>query len=135
MHSPFCADDETQPLFTTRHVLYTAENRIQIQPWVVLCCEYNTIMRIYTKIQLILESNLGFSRFYQYHPNVLQNRSTARGCLGRDVSSFNPMVYQVVNHNNIQPMVEYCSRIQRKMICAQIFLYVTNSHNHQKTAG
>jgi len=49
-------------------------------------------------------------------------------------SSFNAMVHKVVNHNNVQPMVERCDRIQRKMICAQIFLYVTNSHNHQKTA-
>ena len=110
------------------------ENSGQIQPQVVFCCKYNIVMRIQTKIQLILESNLVFQRFYQYHPNVLQNRSAARGCLGRDVSSFNPMVYQVVNHNNIQPMVERCDRIQRKMICAQIFLYVINSHKHQKIA-
>ena len=39
-----------------------------------------------------------------------------------------------VNHNNVQPMVERCDRIQRKMICAQIFLYIANSHNRHKTA-
>ena len=45
------------------------------------------------------------------------------------------MVYQVVKHRKIQPTVERCDRIQRKMICAQIFLYVTNSHKHRKTTG
>ena len=39
---------------------HTPENNGHIQPQVVLLCEHNTIMRIYTKIQLILESNLGF---------------------------------------------------------------------------
>ena len=39
---------------------YAAENSGQIQPWVVLCCKHNITMRIYTKIQLILESNLVF---------------------------------------------------------------------------
>ena len=42
---------------------YAAENSNHIQPQVVLLCEHNTIMRIYTKIQLILESNLDFQGF------------------------------------------------------------------------
>ena len=58
--------------FTPRHVLYTAENRTQIQPQVVLCCEYNTIMRILNKIQLMVEFSLGF--FYGF-TNIVQTYS------------------------------------------------------------
>ena len=42
---------------------YVPENRKWIQPVVVFCCKHNIIMRIYTKIQLILESNLDFQGF------------------------------------------------------------------------
>ena len=58
---------------------YAAENSNHIQPQVVLLCEHNTIMRIYTKIQLILESNLDFQDLCQYLPNVPKNRSTTNG--------------------------------------------------------
>ena len=52
---------------------HTPENNGHIQPQVVLLCEHNTIMRIYTKIQLILESNLDFQGFInidQTHPEI-----------------------------------------------------------------
>ena len=39
---------------------HAPENSGLIQPWVVLCCKYNIIMRIYTKIQLMLELCLDF---------------------------------------------------------------------------
>ena len=64
-------------------------------------------MRIYTKIQLVIELKLVFLRGYQRHPNTSETRSTAPGCLGHCVSSFNMMVYQVVNHNIIQFVVEF----------------------------
>ena len=50
----------------------TPENNGQIQPQVVLCCKHNVTMRIYTKIQSILESNLDFQGFINItptHPN------------------------------------------------------------------
>ena len=80
-------------------------------------------MRIYTKIQLVVELNLVFLRVYQHRPNVLQKRSATRGCLGRGVSSFNELIHRVVNRNNIQPMVEHCDRIwQKNDMCANIFI-------------
>ena len=95
MHSPFCADDETQPLFTTRHVLYTAENRIQIQSQVVLCCKYNVTMRIYTKIQSIVESMISFVRETKREQMFLQT----------DTSSYVPE-----NRKGIQPVVVFCCK-------------------------
>ena len=59
---------------------------------------------------------------------------TTYGCYVWIFSSFNVMVYQVAKHSNVQPMVECCDRIQRKMICVQMFLYIANSHNRHKTA-
>ena len=62
----FCADDEMQPVFLRPDTfLYTAENGELIQPQVVFCCKYNVIIRIYTKIQPILESNLDFPRCFK----------------------------------------------------------------------
>ena len=42
--------------------LYAAENSDHIQPQVVLCREYNAIMRIYTKIQPTLKYTAYFVR-------------------------------------------------------------------------
>ena len=64
-------------------------------------------MRIYTKIQLVVELNLVFLRVYQRHPNAPETRGTARGCLGHGVLSFNVLVHWVVNHDKIQPTVVF----------------------------
>ena len=51
---------------------YAAENNNWIQLVVVFWFKHNITMRIYTKIQLILESNLDFQGFInviQTHPN------------------------------------------------------------------
>ena len=60
-------------------------------------------MRIYTKIQLVVELNLVFYGFI----NVTQTHPKPEVKPVHGVSSFNMMVYQVVNHNNIQPVVEF----------------------------
>ena len=94
MHSPFCADDETQTIFLqTDTSSYAAENSGLIQPWVVLCCEYNTIMRIYTKIQSIVESMISFVRITKHGQMFLQP----------DMSSYVPE-----NSGLIQPWVVLC---------------------------
>ena len=84
----------------------------------------------------MVELNLVFLRVYQRHPNTSETRSTARSCLGRDVSSFNPMVYQVVKHSKIQPMVESWGNFVRVAEYRQIFLrpdmssYAAENSNH-----
>ena len=55
---------------------HTPENNGHIQPQVVLLCEHNTIMRIYTKIQLILEFNLGFQGFANVAPTNQPRNTT-----------------------------------------------------------
>ena len=55
---------------------HAAKNRKWIQPVVVLCCKHNTIMRIYTKIQLILEFNLGFQGFANVAPTNQPRNTT-----------------------------------------------------------
>ena len=51
---------------------HTSENNGHIQPQVVLLCEHNITMRIYTKIQLVVELNIvffyGFINVIQTHP-------------------------------------------------------------------
>ena len=96
---------------------YAPENSDYIQPQVVLCCKYNVTMRIYTKIQLILESNLDFQGFInviQTHPNpevqpmvefrVSFIRVTKRGqiFLRPDMSS-----YAAENSDHVQPVVVF----------------------------
>ena len=55
---------------------HTPENNGHIQPQVVLLCEPNTIMRIYTKIQRILEFNLGFQGFANVAPTNQPRNTT-----------------------------------------------------------
>ena len=88
---------------------YVPENRNWIQPVVVFCCKHNIIMRIYIKIQLVVEFRLGFLRVYQRHPNTSETRSTARGSHGYDVSSFNVLVYWIVNHDKFNPRLYFRS--------------------------
>ena len=88
---------------------HAAENSGQIQPQVVFCCKHNIIMRIYIKIQLVVEFRLGFLRVYQRHPNTSETRSTARGSHGYDVSSFNVLVYWIVNHDKFNPRLYFRS--------------------------
>ena len=87
--------------------------------------------QIQVVVQPMIESGLGFLMFITFW---IPHHITTSGCYVWIFSSFNVMVYQVAKHSNVQPMVECCDRIQRKMICVQMFLYIANSHNRHKTA-
>ena len=105
----FCAPD----IF-----LYIPENSGQIQPVVVFCCKYNVIIRIWTNIQPMVEFGLGFLMFITFW---IPHHITTSECYVWIFSSFNVMVHRFVNHNNVQPVVECCDRIQRKMIYVKCF--------------
>ena len=105
---------------------YAAENNNWIQLVVVFWFKHNITMRIYTKIQLILEFNLGFQGFANVAPtnqprnttydwtwswifdiyNVLNATPCSNPCLLLVRVRFDMMVYQVVKYDKIQPMVE-----------------------------
>ena len=118
-----------EDFYSTTYFRARQKNRKWIQPVVVLCCKYNIIMRIYTKIQLVVELNLVFYGV----TNVLQTRSTARGSHGYDVSSFNVLVHCVVNHDKFNPRLYF-----RVFLCGwrnadKCFYNTIYFRTHQKT--
>ena len=158
---PFYADDETRTSFynptylrtqqktTTEFNLWLyfgsnttsqCEFRLKYNLWlnlVLVFSDFNKLSNLlYYKqrqvvVQPMIESGLGFLMCITFW---IPHHITTSGCYVWIFSSFNVMVYQVAKHSNVQPMVECCDRIRRKMICAQICLYIANSHKHQKTA-
>ena len=105
-------------------------------------------MRIYTKIQLILESNLdfqGFINIIQTHPEIQPAVEFGFGFLilitpwmPRHVSAlwgrFNMTVYQVVNHDKFNPRLYFRSFLCGWRNADKCFCRPTHLRMRQKTA-